>query len=100
MMNKSYFQHNNNSFNHFMIQKVVFHYGIEGYGVYFSLLETMHKEGGKIKLSDIKKIAQSMREEEEKIKEIIFFMIGIDLFKTDGEYFYSERLLEEMEGKE
>jgi hypothetical protein len=86
-----YFTHDSNAFSDPKILKVKRIYGIEGYGIFFALLEKLSASNAyRISLKNIEDLAYDMRVEKEKLKDIID---NYDLFKQEtdntGAYFYS-----------
>lgn len=87
-----YFTHDSNAFSDPKILKVKRIYGVEGYGIFFALLEKLSASNAyRINIKNIEDIAYDMRIDKEKLQDII---ANYDLFKqeTDGSgtYFYSQ----------
>lgn len=67
--NKLYFSHDFYSRDN--LSNLRMKCGLEGYGIYWCLVEIMHENGGKIKESDIDGIAYNLHTDVEKIQEVI-----------------------------
>jgi len=86
-----YFTHDSNAFSDPKILKVKRIYGIEGYGIFFALLEKLSASNAyRISTKNIEDLAYDMRVDKEKLHDIIE---NYDLFKQEtdssGIYFYS-----------
>lgn len=93
-----YFPHDYNAFNDEKIVRLRRKYGLEGYGIYWALCERLvNSSEGRLLLSDLEDIAFDMRVECERIADAVH---SFELFKTDGTYFWSNRLLEFFKKKE
>ncbi|MBQ7624641.1 MAG: DUF4373 domain-containing protein, partial [Clostridia bacterium] len=79
-------------------------YGVKGYGLFFILLEIMRgEEGYKIRCDDLFYTSLSMQtcEDAATLKAITEDCVNkFGLFKTDGEYIWSESFLRRMEKME
>ncbi len=97
-MNKDayYFPHFSNARNDRKIRRLRKALGIEGYGIYFMLLELLRdQEGYKYPLSDVDLIADEFGTSQEKIKTVIS---AYDLFTFDPEdNFFSVKFIEFLE---
>ena len=96
-----YFPHDSNARNDQRIMKVRMKYGMEGYGVYFGLIEILREQENYIlHHSDIESIAFDLRVDVEKLKDIIhnhyLFEARFDKNAEEG-YFYSKSLKRRME---
>lgn len=90
-----YFSHDSNARNDFKILKVRRVLGLEGYAIYFCLIEMLRDQADyKLPLNSIEDIAHHLNTSEEKIRGVIK---NFDLFRIDGDYFFSDRLLKSME---
>lgn len=93
-----YFNHDNNARNDKKIQRIMLKYGVEGYGLYFLLLEEMHKSDGYFSLDDIDLFAWSIHGDQEQLRKIIDTMIEIGLFhRTDDDKIYSVRMKNDID---
>jgi DNA-binding protein Fis len=87
-----YFTHDSNAFSDPKILKVKRIYGIEGYGIFFALLEKLSASNAyRISIKNIEDLAYDMRIDKEKLQDIIE---NYDLFEQEtddtGTYFYSQ----------
>jgi len=90
-----YFSHDANARNDVKIIKLRRSMGLEGYAIYFCLIEILREQAGyKLLLSSIPDIAFELHTSEEKIKVVIN---SFDLFVIDENFFFSSRLLSSME---
>ena len=87
--NKQFFRHDiGASSDPKLVELYVQGLGNEGYGIYWRLVEILYQEGGSYPINKISTLSYSLdRVEIEKIKTVIEIA-----FKTDGEYFYSDRI--------
>jgi hypothetical protein len=86
-----YFTHDSNAFSDPKILKLKRTHGIEGYGIFFALLEKLSASNAyRISIKNIEDLAYDMRVETAKLQDIID---NYDLFKQEtddtGTYFYS-----------
>jgi hypothetical protein len=70
-------------------------YGIEGYGIYFILLEKLRESSDRTCVKDYNVIAFDLRVSSDKIKSIIEDF-GLFAFADDGKRFYSESFMRRM----
>jgi uncharacterized protein YdaU (DUF1376 family) len=93
-MNKDafYFPHFTNARRDRKVRRLIKHLGVEGYGIFFMLLEVLREQTDlKFPLSDIDLLADEFGTSEEKVKAVI---TGYDLFQIDEEeQFFSPRLI-------
>lgn len=89
-----YFSHDYNARNDLKITRLRHKYGMEGLGVYWCLVEMLYEEGGYLMLSDSECIANELRTQCDTLKSII---TSDDLFKNDGEKFWSNSVLRRLE---
>lgn len=92
-----YFNHDDNAHNDMKIQRLLQKNGLEALGLYWWILEVMHREDGYFNLDDIDILAWNSHVEETKIAKIIDSMISLGLFKKDNNRIYSERMLRDMQ---
>ena len=96
-MNKDayYFSHDSNARNDQRLLKVRMQHGMQGYGIYFGIVEILREQEGYIlSLKDIPSIAYDLRIEIPIIEEIIF---NYDLFVMEDDIFYSKSLKKRLE---
>ena len=96
-----YFSHDANARNDIKILSMRCDYGLEGYGMYWIIVETLREEKDyKIKFNDsnCRALAMQMHSKPEKVHEFISDCIdAYELFVSDGECFWSESLMRRME---
>ena len=86
-----YFPHFCNSRHDRKIRRVRKELGIEGYGIFFMLLEVLREQGDlKYPLEDIDLLAEELGTSEAKVKAVIF---NYKLFSYNKEYFESPKLM-------
>lgn len=91
-----YFSHDANARNDVKIVKLRRVLGLEGYAIYFCLIEILREQKDhKLPLNSISDIAFDLRISDEKVNGVIS---GFDLFLIEEEKFFSARLLRSMEG--
>ena len=96
-MNKDayYFPHDSNDRNEQRLLKVRMQHGMQGYGIYFGIVEILREqENYTLTLSDIPSLGYDLRVEVEVIEEIVF---NYDLFIIEDDRFYSDSLKRRLE---
>ena len=93
--NNKYFSHDCNARNDEKMLAVRMRHGVEGYGIYFMLLERLRDEADYTGVKDYNVIAFDLRVSAEKIKSIVEDF-GFFQFTEDGKRFYSESFLNRM----
>ena len=91
-----YFPHDANARNDEKILAVRMKYGMEGYGIYFTLIEKLLESTDYILLKDYNTIAFELRVGAEKVKSIVEDF-GLFQFTECGKLFYSESLKSRMD---
>lgn len=81
-----YFSHDYNARNDRKMIKLRLKLKMEGVGIYWSLVEMLYEEGGKIPFSDIPTIAHELRVKQGVIEQLL---TGFELFENDGNIFWS-----------
>ena len=89
-----YFSHDFNAHNDVKILYMRQELGMEGYGIYWFLIESLADAGGCLPVNIIPVLAMQMQTTEAKINVIIN---NYNLFKVIDNQFYSQRLLEHIE---
>lgn len=90
-----YFSHDCNARNDVKILKLRRKLGMEGYGIYWALIEMLREEETfTLQIKYIDEIAFSLSVDIDKLKEVIN---DFELFIIDEESFYSERLMRSMD---
>lgn len=102
MNNKSYyFQHDFNAANDEKILYVRSMYGMEGYGLYWYFIELMHQsQDSKLKCKLINGISYQLNIDIDKLLQFYNTCIDTELFVTDGDFYWSQRVLENKEVQE
>lgn len=90
-----YFPHDANARNDEKILAVRMKYGIEGYGIYFTLIEKLLESTGYTLLKDYNTIAFELRVSADKVKSIIEDF-GLFEFTECRKNFYSKSLINRM----
>ena len=94
MKKTNYFSHDSNARNDSKIIPLRMKLGIEGYGIYFMIIERLREESNYTCLKDYDGLAFDFRTTKEKIKSVIE---DFDLFEfTNDGYFYSKSLKQRM----
>lgn len=93
MKDAYYFPHDCNARNDQKLIAVRAKHGMKGYGIYFGLIEMLREANLYQIPSKINLLAFDLREDEKDIKDVLE---NYDLFKTNGEVFWSETLNERM----
>jgi hypothetical protein len=91
----NYFSHDSNARNSDKIINLRMKFGVEGYGIYFMLLERLREEPEYMSIKDYNMIAFDFRVSTEKVKSVIEDF-GLFVFTEDGKYFYSESFKKRM----
>lgn len=94
-MKEKYFSHDANARSDQKMIRLRRRYGMEGYGVYFALLEMMFSEpDNKLPYTDeqFDAIAYELHAEL-NVGEMVSYCVDIGLFATDEEFFWSESFL-------
>jgi hypothetical protein len=90
-----YFSHDSNARNDVKIIKLRRQLGLEGYGLYWCLIEMLRETPEyKLHIDTIDDIAFSLNISKEKVDTVIKCY---DLFTVDEDRFFSERLIRSME---
>jgi hypothetical protein len=82
-----YFSHDYNSRNDRKMVKLRLATKMEGVGIYWCLVEMLYEEGGEIALSEVPVFASEWKVKEATILRVIY---DFELFKNDGEVFWSD----------
>jgi Cys-tRNA synthase (O-phospho-L-seryl-tRNA:Cys-tRNA synthase) len=90
-----YFSHDSNARNDVKIIKLRREMGLEGYGIYWCIIETLRDTSEyKLPVNAIDDIAFGLVVDAEKVRSVI---VDYDLFIVLNDEFYSDRLLRNME---
>jgi hypothetical protein len=91
--NSYYFSHDYNASNDTKILFLRHQLGMEGYGIYWFLIERLADAGGKLPIELIPVLAMQMQSTDVKVKGVI---TKFDLFTIQSGEFWSERLQEHL----
>ena len=89
-----YFSHDYNARNDFKILYMRQELGMEGYGIYWYIIEALADSGGILPLNIIPILAKQMDATLIKVEGVI---MNYDLFKIADNQFFSERLMKHLE---
>jgi hypothetical protein len=98
-----YFQHDYHARKDPKCQALISEYGITAYGMYWSLIEIMHEQGGKIK--KFPRLYEGLAfefgiEKELLVKQIEAMLHDFELLVQDDDYIWSERVLFNLKERE
>lgn len=89
-MNKSYWlEHDYNAANDAKILFLRQQLGMEGYGIYWFIVEQLVQAGGKLPLKVIPVLSMQSQTQESKVRAVVE---GYELFRIEEEHFFSIRL--------
>lgn len=89
-MNKSYWlEHDYNAANDAKILFLRQQLGMEGYGIYWFIVEQLVQAGGKLPLKVVPVLSMQSQTQESKVRAVIE---GYELFAIEDEFFFSIRL--------
>jgi hypothetical protein len=88
-----YFSHDSNARNDPKIIKLRIKLGWQGYGIFWALIEMLRDQNNYAMQVDSESIAYALHTDCDLVRAVIF---DFDLFKLDGDFFYSESLCERM----
>jgi hypothetical protein len=92
-----YLKHDYNSRNDEKILKLRTTYGVEGFGIYWMILEKLAESSeGRLLLSDIPAISYELHSQCERITDVIK---SYGLFEIDANYFWSVRLMQDLRSR-
>lgn len=93
-----YFSHDSNARNDEKILAVRMRLGVEGYGIYFMILERLRDESDNMSIKDYNILAFDFRVSADKVKTVIE---DFELFEftEDNKFFYSKRMMNNMKMK-
>ena len=90
-----YFSHDSNARNDAKIVRLRRKLGLEGYGIYFCIVEMLREDSSfKLQTSSFEDISFSINVTIEKVRSVV---TEFDLFVIDDDYFYSPRLTRSMQ---
>lgn len=94
-----YFRHDCNARNDQKIIALRIRHKMEGYGIYWSIIEMLRESASYMCTTDYNIVAFGLHVGADKIKSIVEDF-GLFEFTQDGKYFYSKRLLNDMQVRE
>ena len=97
MADMFWFRHDTDASSDIRMQRLSRKYGMEGVGIYWTVVESLYREKGMISLDKVPDIAYSMHAEEKIVDEIIK---DSGLFQFDKNNFWSKRVLNELNAKQ
>jgi len=89
------FNHDSNARNDEKILAMRMRLGVEGYGIYFMILERLMENSDYMSVKDYNILAFDFRTSADKVKAVIE-EFGLFIFTENGKHFYSESLLKRM----
>jgi len=99
MNDARYFTHDDNARNDPKIKALMKKYGVEGYGRFWIIVETMRAtRGQKINIKEyvLESLAEEMKCSTDEIKRFLDDCVKFDLFVKEGDFYYSDSLLERL----
>lgn len=94
-----YFSHDSNARNDDKIIAMRMRHGMEGYGIYWTIIERLRECDNYTSVKDYNVISYEIRVSADKVKSIVEDY-GLFTFTDDGKRFYSESLNRRMDIKE
>lgn len=85
---KEYFSHDYYALHDEKIGRLIYHFGMLGYGIYWAIVERLYINKNVLRL-EYERIGHDLKVEAETVKKIIN---DYDLFKIKGEIFFSESI--------
>lgn len=93
MKDSIYFSHDADARNDEKIIGLIMEHGMEGYGIFWSIIEMLRTATEHKMHLDYKRIAFALHVDDAKIKDVIH---GFELFEFDTVFFWSESLMRRM----
>ena len=93
-MKKTYFNHDSTARNDYRIVKMRSKLGMEGYGIFWAILEMLFTEENKLCVDDYDSLAFGLQCDPKILKQVIE---DFDLFIIEDNCFYSRRLNNQIE---
>ena len=95
MKDAYYFSHDSNARNDQRIMKVRMEYGMQGYGIYFGIIEILRDQANyTLAFNDLESISFDLRVDIKILEDIV---LNYSLFTTEDDIFYSASLKRRME---
>lgn len=92
-----YFQHDYYARNDPKLVNLMARHGVEGVGIYWCIVENLYEQGGRLDISSCNSIAFSLHVDNAIVESIVK---DFDLFKDDGQVFWSESVNKRIEKQE
>ncbi len=92
-----WFRHDTDASSDIRMQRLSRKYGMEGVGIYWTIVEALYREEGMICLDKIPDLAYGMHVQEETVDEIVKTS---GLFQFDKTSFWSKRAMSELSAKQ
>lgn len=93
-----YFSHDANAQNDEKCLYIISKFGMEGYGLYWAFIESMHETAsGKLNCDLIEGFINRFNTNKEMLLQFYNEAIRIKMFVTDNEFYWSERVLKNKE---
>lgn len=89
-----YFSHDYGARNDPKLVKLQMELGHDGKGLFWDLIEILYEQGGYIEITELNGIAFGLHTNYERITKVLS---DYDLFKTDGQAWWSESVLKRLE---
>jgi hypothetical protein len=98
MKDTIYFQHDFNAWQDFKIRQMRRSFGWEGYGWYWYIIEQMRNQSdSKLPIANLAEIlADDLSSDDGRIREYLNLCVSLGLFKNEGGFIYSERLVRDV----
>lgn len=96
-MAKEYFSHDYRAREDLKMKKLFIDKGLKGIGLYWCIVEMLYENNGFISLNEISVIAFDFRTNKQFVESVVK---DYQLFKDDGEKFYSESILKRLQIRE
>lgn len=96
MKGSHYFPHDFDSRQDPKIENLMVSEGITGYGIYWGILEELYKAGGRLPISEYKRIAFVLHVQYKSITSVIQ---NYGLFENNGELFWSDSVIKRIEDR-
>lgn len=96
-MAREYFSHDYRAREDLKIKKLFIDKGLKGIGLYWCIVEMLYENNGFISLNEVSVIAFDFRTNKQFVESVIK---DYQLFKDDGEKFYSESILKRLQIRE
>lgn len=97
MKSSFYFDHDYSARNDQKVLCLRAEFGWFGYGVYFAILESLCESNGYIKRVALAGLSVGLNMDKAELTKIVDYCIEIELFHSDEEGFFSNRIVEHLE---